>query len=184
MADQALEGMLSPFLRRQMIDMVRPYLKGTVLDVGCGSGMLAEEVSAESFVGVEVDSLSLNTAIEKFPTYRFQKTLPEDTEKFDTVVSLAVIEHVTSPEEFLAEISSRLKINDKARVVITTPHPSMDWIHDLGANIGLFSKHANDEHEELLDYEKLVLVGKKSGLKLVEYKRFLFGSNQLAVFKR
>ena len=183
MADQASEGMLSPFLRRQRLNAAKPFLHGDVLDVGCGSGMLAEKVSPDSYLGVEIDPTSLNIAMDKFSEHRFQKRLPDIIDKFDTVVSLAVIEHVECPEDFLTELSKYLKNNNAARIVITTPHPSMDWVHDFGANIGLFSKHASEEHEELLDYTKLEVAGRKAGLNLIEYRRFLFGANQLAVFE-
>ena len=140
--------------------------------------------TTDLYLGVEVDPVSLDSAVRNFPVHRFQKVLPDATEKFDTVIALAVIEHVKKPEYFLAELAKRLKIDKSVRVVITTPHPSMDWIHDLGASIGLFSKHANEEHEELLDRVKLEFVGTKAGLNLVSYKRFLFGANQLAVFEK
>jgi len=184
MADQGSEGILSPFLRRQRFSAIRSYLNGSVLDVGCGTGKLAEEVAADRYLGVEIDSLSLESAISKFAQHRFQKVLPDDAEKFDTVIALAVIEHVKKPEQFLLELSKQLKAEKSARLVVTTPHPSMDWIHDFGSAIGLFSKHANEEHEELLDREKLESAGKQAGLHLVLYRRFLFGANQLAVFER
>ncbi len=182
MADQDTEGLLSPFLRNQRLKAIKPYLQGKVLDVGCGTGSLAGEVSPDHYLEVEIDQFSLESAISKFPKHRFQKALPNETEKFDTVIALAVIEHVKRPEQFLAELSKRLKPTESARVVITTPHPSMDWIHDFGASIGLFSKHANEEHEELLDCAKLESISNKVELRLV-YKRFLFGANQLAVFE-
>lgn len=183
MADQGSEGMLSPLLRRLRFNVARPYLKRTILDVGCGAGTLAGEVSSVHYYGVEVDGLSLDKAIKMYPMHKFSKSLPDSTEKFDTIISLAVIEHVDSPELFMLDLSKRLKNEESARIVITTPHPSMDWIHDVGASIGLFSKHANEEHEELLDRVKLESVGAKAGLHLVLYKRFLFGANQLAVFE-
>ena len=183
MADQGSEGILSPFLRRQRINVAKPYLLGNILDVGCGSGVLSEEVPSGHYFGVELDKLSLEKAISTYPMHTFSKSLPDTSEKFDTVVSLAVIEHVDDPELFLSELSKRLKHEESARIVITTPHPSMDWIHDVGASIGLFSKHANEEHEELLDRVKLDSAGVKAGLQLVLYKRFLFGANQLAVFE-
>jgi hypothetical protein len=67
--------------------------------------------------------------------------------------------------------------------VCTTPHPKIDWIHDFGASTGFFSKHANEEHEELLDSDRLLDVGHAAGLSLRLYKRFLFGANQLAIYQ-
>ena len=185
MADQGSEGILSPFLRRQRLNAARPFLKGKVLDVGCGVGLLADEIPPERYLGIEVDPISLEKAISNFPRHQFQATLPLPTKtgKFDTVIALAVIEHVKSPEQFLTDLSAHLSHHRSARIIITTPHPSMDWVHDFGATIGLFSKRANEEHEELLNHAKLNLTGTKLGLRLISYKRFLFGANQLAVYE-
>lgn len=182
MADQGTEGLLSPFLRQRRLKAATPYLKGRVLDVGCGSGVLAGLVDSTSYLGVEVHEASLNRAKDYFPSYSFQNSLPPIEEKFDTVVSLAVIEHVADPLVFLESLVRNLKHDPAARIVITTPHPSAGWVHDVGASIGLFSKHANEEHEELLDQSMLLDLGQRAGLVLLDYQRFLFGVNQLAVF--
>lgn len=183
MADQGTEGLLSPFLRRQRFKAAKPYLNGRILDVGCGSGALAELVDPAWYVGIEVDEDSVNKAKQSYPHHFFQNSLPPAEEKFNTVVSLAVIEHVPDPAAFLSSLSQYLE-GPKARIVITTPHPSVDWIHDVGASAGLFSQHANEEHEDLLSYEKLDIAGNQAGLRLVSYRRFLFGANQIAVFRK
>ncbi len=184
MADQGAEGLLSPWLRKKRFAAARPFLHGRVLDFGCGSGALAEFVSGDLYLGVDKDELSLQNAQSRFPKHRFISKLPAADEKFDSVVSLAVIEHVSDPAEFLHILSAYLDESNDARLIVTTPHPSVDWIHDLGASIGLFSKHANEEHEELLDRAKLERAGVQAGLKLIAYRRFLFGANQIAVFEK
>lgn len=184
MADQGAEGLLSPFLRKKRFITVKPFLRGRVLDYGCGSGGLAEIVPADCYLGIEIDCDSLQRARLHFPNHNFFSALPESGEKFDTVVSLAVIEHVKNPVYFLQILANQMNDSSEARVVVTTPHPTVDWIHDMGAKIGLFSKHASEEHEDLLDREKLEAAGFQAGLKLICYKRFLFGANQLAVFRR
>lgn len=184
MADQGTEGSLSPFLRRQRFKIIEPYLYGKILDVGCGTGTLSEKISPDDYLGVEVDHTSLEKAISQFPKHSFQSNLPEDKQQYDTVIALAVIEHVKNPDNFLAELKKQLKPEKTAKIIITTPHPSMDWVHNLGAAIGLFSKHANEEHEELLDRTKLKMVGSIANLQLVKYQRFLFGANQIAIYKQ
>lgn len=181
MADQGTEGLLSPWLRRKRFNAARRYVKGRVLDVGCGSGSFARFVDCESYVGVDVDQPSLDVARQTLQKYCFLSEFPPHLEKFDSVVSLAVIEHVSRPEEFLRSLKDFMRDED-SRIVITTPHPSVDWLHHAGASIGLFSKHANEEHEELLDWSALKDVGEQAGLRLIHYERFLFGANQLAVF--
>ena len=152
--------------------------------MGCGSGSLAGELSPDCYLGIEVDPFSLQSASSNFPEHSFQKALPIDISSFDTIVALAVIEHVKSPELFLIELSSRLNSDKLGKIVITTPHPSMKRIYDFGASIGVFSEHANEEHEELLDHSKLEAAGTNAGLHLVLYRSFLFGANQLAVFEK
>ncbi len=181
MADQGNEGVLSPFLRKKRIHAVMPYLKGKVLDIGCGGGVLATLVDSKKYLGVEIDEISLQKAKSMFPSHQFSQSLPNPGKKFDTVVSLAVIEHVEDPVSFLHDLSEFL--ND-GQLVITTPHPSVDWMHDVGAAIGIFSKHANEEHGDLLDQAHLEMAGFQAGLKLDLYSRFLFGANQLAVYSK
>ena len=183
MADQGNEGILSPWLRRMRVNTARPYLRGRVLDVGCGSGALASMIESTSYVGVEIDRESLDKAKLSYPSHIFCEALTDNSERFDTVVSLAVIEHVSNPARFLGDLARYLR-GSESRLVITTPHPSMNWVHDAGAAIGLFSKHANEEHEELLDRTKLEVAGRCAGLSLLVYKRFLFGANQIAVFRQ
>jgi 2-polyprenyl-3-methyl-5-hydroxy-6-metoxy-1,4-benzoquinol methylase len=184
MTDQAAEGLLSPMLRNRRIQAAKPFLRGRVLDVGCGNGALAEYVTPETYTGVEVDETSLAACARNQPAHRFSATLPAPTERFDTIVSLAVIEHVGKPLDFLLQLTQRLSESNEARIVLSTPHPAMDWIHTAGAKLGFFSRHASDEHEELLDRHALQALGSQANLQLSEYHRFMLGANQLAVYQR
>lgn len=184
MADQGTEGLLSPYLRRKRFEAASPHLSGRVLDFGCGSGALAGLIHADQYLGVEIDSVSLQQASSRFSKHRFVSELPKSSDKFETIVSLAVIEHVSDPAEFLRTLAAYLDSTPISCIVVTTPHPTADWIHNLGAAIGLFSKHANEEHEDLLGLTELEIIGNQAGLKLVSYSRFLFGLNQIAVYTK
>lgn len=184
MTDQATQGLLSPFLRRCRLRAAAAHLHGTVLDFGCGSGALAGIIPADRYLGVDHDAHSLSVARANFPQHRFVTALDNVTERFDTVVSLAVIEHVTDPTDFLRRLAGTMNATDVARLLVTTPHPAMDWIHDVGARLGLFSSHASDEHEDLLGRAELENVGRGAGLRLMKYSRFLCGANQLAIYSR
>src|SRR3546814_6655170 len=111
------------------------------------------------YLGVEIDPESLREAQKTYPNHSFQDTLPNDVEKFDTIISLAVIEHVSDPSVFLATLRKYLSGAPSARIIITTPHPRVDWVHHLGAKFGLFSQHADEEYEELLAEQKLRKAG-------------------------
>jgi len=184
MADQGTEGLFSPFLRERRCKAAMPFLAGEILDVGCGTGILAKHISANCYLGVDTDLVSLKLANAQNPEHVFQSHLPKKSQKFDTILALAVIEHVPNPKDFLITCSNYLKPTSGAKIVITTPHPSMEKIHYIGSRLGLFSRHANEEHEELFDYKRLLYVSSRSGLNLIYYKRFLFGGNQIAVFSK
>ena len=184
MADQGTEGLLSPYLRCKRIAAVRPLLIGRVLDVGCGSGALAAELPPDRYVGFDPDEMSLSIARAAHGGHRFVNSITDAGGDFNTIVSLAVIEHIHNPANFLRELRDRLGGAAADSIVCTTPHPAVDWLHTLGASIGLFSAHASEEHEELLDRDSLQALAAPSGLVLSDYRRFLFGVNQLVVYRR
>ena len=180
MADQGSEGLLSPFLRERRLAAARQHLRGRVLDLGCGGGLLAQWVEPADYLGFDVDPTSLAAARQAFRHHRFTADFP-DTERFDTVVALAVIEHLPEPWRHLAQWRSLLA--EGGRLVLTTPHPSVDMVHTLGARLGIFSRHASEEHQDLLDRAGLVLAAGRGGLSVELYRRFLLGANQLAVLR-
>jgi len=183
MADQAA-GLFSPWLRKKRIDAAMPFLAGKILDYGCGIGVLATNIEPDNYLGVDVDKKSLAIARQRYPHHRFQSAMPAANPVFDTVVCLAVIEHVLYPELLLRELTMRLCSGSNKFLVFTTPHPAVNWIHTAGAKVGLFSRHASDEHGDLLDRTRIEVLANQCDLKLSVYRRFLFGANQLAVFQQ
>lgn len=180
MASQ-LSGLLSPFLFRRRAAAAAPFLTGRVLDFGCGPGHLSRWSSPQLYVGVDRDADSLALAKQQYPRYQFVAELP-DSGVFDTIVALAVLEHLADPARLLRQLGERLTAG--GRIVITTPHPWADQIHRWGAKLGLFSSEAEAEHETLLDRVALERVGQAAGLALETYRRFLLGLNQLAVLRK
>ncbi|MBB3396885.1 trans-aconitate methyltransferase [Rhizobium sp. BK060] len=156
-------------------------MNGKVLDIGCGSGVLASFVAPEKYVGFDRDEGSIESARQSHPKHRFMKEFP-DGESFDTIVALALIEHLPNPKEELARWASALVQGGK--IVVTTPHKAFRTVHDIGAKIGIFSADAADEHEEMFDRSSLVALAESVGLKVAVYERFLFGANQLCVISK
>lgn len=182
MADQ-LTGLLSPFLRHRRIAAAKPCLRGRVLDFGCGVGSLCDFVPASRYLGVDRDAPSIEAARSLHPQHRFE--VVEDIselgdERFDTIVSLAVIEHLPEPANWLKAAAALLESG--GCIVLTTPHPNYEWIHALGARVRMFSAEAEEEHETLLDEQTLGSLGSEAGLRMTRYQRFLLGANQIAMF--
>lgn len=183
MADQGGEGLLSGWLRTFRLNQARSFLRGRVLDVGCGSGSLAAWVDPDQYLGMDPDDVSLAISRQRFPAHMFQTGWPDDSESFDTIVALAVIEHVESVPCFLSCLAARLTPGQGGRVILSTPNPWFEWMHHIGAYLGLFSRHARDEHKGLLGRKALLEKARQAGLTLVDFHYFLGGANQLAVFR-
>lgn len=183
MGDQ-INGKLSPFLREKRFRAAEPYLSsGRVLDIGCGIGLLTRYVPAERYLGIDLDRGSVEEARRRNPGYRFltleEFTAHDPEERFDTIVGLAVIEHVPDPKAWLLEMKRRLASG--GRMVLTTPHPRLEWAHTVGARLGLFSRAASEEHNVLIDQKLMGRFAGDTGLRVEGFKRFLCGANQLFI---
>jgi 2-polyprenyl-3-methyl-5-hydroxy-6-metoxy-1,4-benzoquinol methylase len=176
-------GLLSPYLRNRRLAVARPLLSGRVLDVGSAEGHLAASVPADKYVGVDIDDDILVRARRAHPEHVFVGVDElDEAERFDTVVALAVIEHVPDPVGWLARWSGHLVSG--GRVVVTTPYARYEPVHGIAAKLRLTSDEAHDEHETTFDRESLERLFERVGLKLTTYERFLLGLNQLAVGTR
>jgi 2-polyprenyl-3-methyl-5-hydroxy-6-metoxy-1,4-benzoquinol methylase len=172
--------LLSLFLQKARIAAARPWLRGRVLDVGSSDGALARHVTSERYVGFEPEPLTKARARAAFPSHTFVDALP--AEQFDTVVALAVVEHLDDPAGIVA--SWVACVRPGGHLVLTTPHRSFRWAHELGGKLGLSSSDAADDHETLFTRDTLVECVRTLPIALEEYRRFLFGMNQLFVFRR
>lgn len=107
--------------------MVLPYIQGDVLDLGCGVSRIPKYLKPGSkYVGVEISTKFIEWLKENYPHYTFyQWDLENDqlnlNSQFDTVLMIAVLEHLHNPDNILKQISSFLKPDGK--LVMTTPTP-------------------------------------------------------------
>ena len=175
-------GLLTDYLRSRRILAILPYLKGRILDFGCGTGALSQFVAPDNYVGVDPDRESIEIARKSYRNHRFYATAEiENLGKFDFVVALAVIEHLDDPKSFLRDLRSFMKPSGK--LILTTPSGKALWIHTLGSKMGLFSRTAADQHKKAVRFEEIQKISRGCGLNVEFYGRFLLGLNQLIVLK-
>lgn len=106
-----------------------PFVKGDVLELGCGEGRGIELIAkhADSYLALDKIPEVINTLAEKFPNHQFKQALfpPVDlpNERFDTIVNFQVIEHIKDDYLFLKEIARLLKPGGIA--ITSTPNSKM-----------------------------------------------------------
>lgn len=104
-----------------------PYVKGDLLEIGCGQGRGAPILLpyAKKYVALDKHQSAVDSLKKKYPEIDFrQAIIPPlsgiDNDSFDTVVSFQVIEHIRDDKAFLKEIHRVMKPGAKA--LITTPN--------------------------------------------------------------
>jgi 2-polyprenyl-3-methyl-5-hydroxy-6-metoxy-1,4-benzoquinol methylase len=185
MTDQTSSGYLSPWLKAQRLKKIAAFVRGHVLDYGCGTGDLLTYCQPDSYAGYDLDIDSVKSARKKYPKHDFTfdfAFIQKMEKKFDVIVMAAVIEHVESPFEVLLRLKEFLA--PKGRFILTTPHPNWRRVHDFGSKLGFFSKEASNEHKSFLDKKEVFSLGKKLDLKVLRAESFLFGANQLFVLSK
>ena len=101
----------------------------TVLDLGCGDGVLSWMLQARDarVIGLDLSQLGVALAADEFRKRRTSGSfvvgkdisLPFDEHTFDVVVMSEVLEHVPHPEEALTEVA-RVLVSD-GELILTTP---------------------------------------------------------------
>jgi 2-polyprenyl-3-methyl-5-hydroxy-6-metoxy-1,4-benzoquinol methylase len=182
-----MAALLSSFLQRQRLNIAKPYIHGDVLDLGCGFGEITGLVPPSNYIGIDgqskiVDWLKINHTSYDFLCYNLDNDQLLFNKKFDTIVMLAVIEHLSNPDNVLSQIPKLLK--EDGSLILTTPAPVGDTVHQFGAKIGLFSKHAVEDHEIIFTLDSIKPYLIRNGLAIKEFRRFLFGTNQLFICER
>lgn len=102
----------------------------TVLDIGCGSGALAYDLSkkVKKIVGIDISQVNIKTAKEKYPAPNIKYIVGDAVEynfnqKFDAIILSNVLEHIEKRKEFLNKIK---KLAPK--ILIRVPMFNRDWI--------------------------------------------------------
>lgn len=109
--------------------VAKPYIKGDLLELGCGEGRGVELLAplAASYKGIDKIDYVVQKLSKQFPEYHFQQGVfppfPFEDNSFDTIITFQVIEHVQKDEEFIKEIHRVLKKGGQA--LITTPNINM-----------------------------------------------------------
>lgn len=158
-----------------------------LLDLGCGyNATLLKRYSSSIKKGTGID-LSVNSNLKKIKLIkgRIDNKIKLQSNKFDVITALAVIEHVESPKTMLKEAYRLLKKN--GILLITTPSKyNKPILEFLAFNLKVISKSEIEDHKRYYDkmslQKELVLSG-FTKIK-VKIKYFQLGLNIFAIAKK
>ena len=144
--------------------MAVPYLTGDVLDFGGNEGELKKFVRGE-YTLVNYDHSAM------------------EGKTFDTIVALAVIEHINIPEVYQIFKTFKEKLRPGGKIILTTPTKMAKPILNFMARIGLADKENIAEHKHYWTKKEIYNLAQETGFIVEKYKKFQIGFNQLAILK-
>lgn len=125
----------APFYHKYLLPAIEGFLPapdaGSVLDVGCGNGYFANLLIEKGYdvYGVDIAMDGIRMANKVNPGRFFindvdDARLPEFllNTPIRTVVTMEVVEHLYSPQQFISFMGQILKANGGGTLIITTPY--------------------------------------------------------------
>jgi 2-polyprenyl-6-hydroxyphenyl methylase / 3-demethylubiquinone-9 3-methyltransferase len=159
-----------------------PLAGKTALDVGCGAGLLCEPLARIGAAVTGVDAAPENAEAAKAHAaqsgltinYRAGELFEQGLGKFDVVSSMEVIEHVTDPAAFIAELTAHLKPD--GLLLLSTPNrtaASRLFLVEAAERLGQVPRGTHN-WDQFLTPEELTALLDDAGLEVIEMQGIAF----------
>ena len=151
-----------------------PLAGKSVLDVGCGAGLLCEPLSRLGGAVTGVDAAPENAAAARAHAamsrldidYRSGELSAQGLSTFDVVTCMEVIEHVSDPAAFVAELAAHVKPD--GLMILSTPNrtaASRLFLVEAAERMGQVPKGTHDWNQ-FLTPEELTALLEGAGLRV------------------
>ncbi len=181
------------YLSKKRGKVIKPWLKGDVLDIGCGgeSSLIDFLTSEQRYIGIDIQQDLIQRLRLAKPLYEFycvdidsedNELLSTIKSQFDTIAMLAVIEHLRNPQIALKQCWNSLRRG--GTLIITTPTSRGDKLIRL-IKRGLRVKQEEGEgyspHLTSFNEQTLKNLMTENKFKPKIYKKFELNLNQLII---
>jgi ubiquinone/menaquinone biosynthesis C-methylase UbiE len=148
------------YLKKRAAFVVAHCPRGEGLDVGCGTGVLAERLAAAGYQMVGIDPsagmleiLEARTPLVR-PVHASGTTLPFDDDSFDLVITVAVMHHIADPDDVRQTLAEMVRVvKPSGRVLVWDHNPRNPYWGPLMARV------PQDTGEERLIGESEIVTG-------------------------
>jgi SAM-dependent methyltransferase len=184
------EELLEPLLRRarlaKALPIIRKYPQCAFLDIGCGwEARLLRSVEPHIAYGVGIDRKAPTIRTDRLKTIAgdLEATLPFESNTFDVVSMLAVLEHLADPLRVLIEIKRVLRPN--GTLILTVPsHAAKPVLEFLAFKLKLVNPAEIADHKRYFGRVDLQALSDQAGLRMLTHKYFQLGFNNFATLGR
>ena len=151
----------------KIYEKIEKYVKNkNILEIGAGGGYLYHYLkkSSKSYEAVELSNKQRNYLKNKFRIKTYP-TIEEVKKKFDVVIIVSVLEHVTDPIGFLKNL--KLLLKKKGKIIIECPSINDPLIKFY--NVQEYKNfYYRPVHLNYFNRDHLIKIVKKSKLKLIK----------------
>jgi SAM-dependent methyltransferase len=177
-----LESIGLTSVRQQRNNLVLKYVKGRLLDIGCGNNYLIKQYGEPSSVGIDNCDYGMGAVIIDY-IYK----LPFGNASFDTVAFVASFNHIPDRVKVIQEVNRVLKDDGIVIITMITPRVGklrhmMGWIDR--AEDARFNNFRQEGEREGLSDHYIINLFSNAGYRLKLRKKFLIGLNNMYVFER
>lgn len=184
------EPFLEPVLRKMRVNKVLPTIRRypdcRLLDIGCGwDSHLLKTVEPFIGSGVGIDFKVKASKSAKIRTVRMRMTdsLPFETQSFDIVTMLAVLEHLADPPGMVRETERVLKPG--GRLVLTVPSKiARPVLQFLCYRLKIVSEPEMRDHKRYYDRAALTDLFSQTGMVIEHHRYFEMGMNNFCVVRK
>ena len=182
--------LLSPLLTRMRVRQVMPAIRGhpdaRLLDIGCGYNaplLRAVEPYVREAVGIDPSAPSIEGPRLRTVRATFESAMPFGAGSFDIVTMLAVLEHLSNPEQVISEIARVLRPG--GQLVLTVPsHAAKPVLEFLAYRLHVLSEVGVRDHKRYYGCKDLHGLFAGTGMRIDRHAYFQLGMNNYVCASR